>query len=129
MNDRLAVKFLILGCLFCNSVVSAKTPNEPPGTVQFNRDVRPLLSDRCYACHGPDKNARKGKLRLDLREEAIKKAVLPGDVAGSPLIQHITSKDPEEIMPPPDSGKKPLSKSEVELLKRWVAQGSQWEAH
>ncbi len=129
MKDGFTAKSLFLGCLLLASNAFARTSEAPPRTVQFNRDVRPLLSDRCYACHGPDKNARKGKLRLDLREEAIKKAVTPGDVAGSLLIQHITSKDPDEVMPPPDSGKKPLSKSEIELLKRWVAQGAQWEAH
>ncbi len=120
---------LLLGCVLANNFVFAKPSDTRPDTVQFNRDVRPLLSDRCFACHGPDKSARKGKLRLDLREEAIKKAIVPGDVANSPLIKHITSKDPEEVMPPPNSGKQSLSASEIEVLKRWVTQGAPWESH
>ncbi|MBI3853509.1 MAG: PSD1 domain-containing protein [Verrucomicrobia bacterium] len=130
MKQSLALRLLLLlSCLSLAQILAARTPNALPDKVQFNRDVRPLLSDRCLACHGPDKNARKGKLRLDLRDEAIKKAIVPGDVASSPLIKHTTSRNPEEVMPPPDSGKKPLSKPEVELLKRWVAQGAPWEAH
>jgi len=129
MKNRFAFQSSFLGCALLANLVLANASASPPKTVQFNRDVRPLLSDRCYACHGPDKNARKGKLRLDLREEAIKKAIVPGDVSQSPLIQHITAKDPDEVMPPPDSGKTPLSGTEVELLKRWIAQGAQWEAH
>src|ERR1041385_2685118 len=76
------------------------------GEIQFNRDVRPILSENCYACHGPDKNQRKAKLRLDVREVALEKqALVPGKPAESKLVQHIFSNDPEEIMPPPKTQK------------------------
>src|SRR6266568_2528450 len=76
-------------------------------TVQFNRDVRPIFAENCFACHGPDKNQRKAKLRLDVREIALEKeAIVPSDPAKSKLIEHIFSTDPEEIMPPPKSNKK-----------------------
>src|SRR6266699_534858 len=70
--------------------------------IQFNRDVRPILAENCYACHGPDKNKRKAKLRLDVREIALEReAIVPGKPAESKVVQHIFSADPEEIMPPP----------------------------
>src|SRR5437763_12900581 len=74
--------------------------------VQFNRDVRPILSENCYACHGPDKNQRKAKLRLDVREVAVEhEAIIPGKPAESKIVQHIFSTDPEEIMLPPKTQK------------------------
>src|SRR5947208_16554463 len=86
--------------------------------VQFNRDVRPILSENCYACHGPDKNQRKAKLRLDVREVALEKeAIVPGQPAQSKLVEHIFATDPDEIMPPPKTGKK-LSIAQKELMKK-----------
>src|SRR5438132_6713885 len=95
--------------------------------VQFNRDVRPILSENCYACHGPDKNQRKAKLRLDVREVALEhEAIIPGKPAESKLVQHIFSTDPEEIMPPPKT-QKTLTPAQKELLKRWIAEGAEYE--
>jgi hypothetical protein len=101
--------------------------------IHFNRDIAPILSNNCYYCHGPDKNKRKADMRLDTKaglfgklEEGI--PVVPGDTANSLLVQRITSKDPEEVMPPPKSNKH-LSAAQVELLKQWVAQGAPWEPH
>src|SRR5689334_3226506 len=80
--------------------------------IEFNRDIRPILSDNCFTCHGPDDNKRKAKLRLDRKEDAFKPAksgdlpIVPGDTAKSQLIHRITSKDEDEKMPPPKSGKK-----------------------
>src|SRR3989442_14160343 len=89
--------------------------------IQFNRDVRPILSENCYACHGPDKNQRKAKLRLDVREVALEiGAIVPGKPADSKLVQHIFSSDPEEIMPPPKT-QKTLTPAQKELLKRWIS--------
>ncbi len=100
--------------------------------VQFNRDVRPILSENCYACHGPDKNQRKPSkrpLRLDVREVALERgAIVPGKPADSKLVQHIFSDDPDEIMPPPKT-QKSLTPAQKELLKQWVAEGAQYEAH
>src|SRR6186997_1464524 len=74
--------------------------------IDFNYDIRPLISSKCYHCHGPDEKSRKAKLRLDLREEAIKEhesgpTIVPGDPKASELMIRLTSKDPDEVMPPP----------------------------
>ena len=85
--------------------------------IGFNRDVRPILSENCYACHGPDKNQRKAKLRLDVREVAIEReAFVPGKPEQSKLVEHIFSTDPDEIMPPTKTGKK-LTEREIALFR------------
>ena len=89
---------------------------------KYNFDVKPILSDRCYHCHGPDKETRKAKLRLDT-EEGIKKALEGGE-----LIARITSDDPEEIMPPPES-KLSVDSDEIEILKQWVDSGANVDSH
>ena len=72
--------------------------------IDFNREIRPLLASKCYACHGPDKEGRKAKLRLDVREDALKNDVIvPGEVEDSEFHYRIHSDDPDEIMPPPES--------------------------
>src|SRR6185369_16947027 len=81
------------------------------GTVNFTRDIRPILSDNCYQCHGPDEKARKAKLRLDTREGVFrvkddKTVILPGKSAESELIRRVTNIDPDEVMPPPKSNRK-----------------------
>src|SRR5579864_7756878 len=74
--------------------------------IDFNRDIRPILSDKCFACHGPDTSKLKAKLRLDLRDVAIKKgAIVPGKPGDSELVRRVTSADPDERMPPPMSNK------------------------
>ena len=89
----------------------------PQPAVDFSRDIRPILSDRCFACHGPDEQARKAKLRLDVRAEAIKKAIVPGDAAKSPLFQRITSQDEDELMPPPESKKQRLTPEQIQRVR------------
>jgi len=97
--------------------------------VEFNRDIRPILSDNCFYCHGNDASHRKAKLRLDIREEALKKkAFAPDNAEESELIKRLASLDPEEMMPPPDSHKK-LTAEQKELLKRWIAQGAKYQNH
>ena len=99
-----------------------------PARIEFNRDVRPILSDNCFHCHGPDKNARKAELRLDLRDEAIKAAesgatpIVPGKPAESELSRRIASADADEVMPPPESHKK-LTPRQKEILNRWISRG------
>ena len=97
--------------------------------VQFNRDIRPILADRCFSCHGPDRRARKADLRLDVRQVAVETAIEPGDAAASELMSRITSADPEEQMPPAKSKKKPLAEADVALIRRWIDQGAKYEAH
>ncbi|HAY82674.1 MAG TPA: hypothetical protein DCY79_22935 [Planctomycetaceae bacterium] len=96
-------------------------------TVQFNRDIRPILADHCFHCHGPDSASRKAELRLD-EEAAMREVVEAGDAAASELIARITHTDREQRMPPADA-EQPLSQDEIALLTRWVEQGAKWEKH
>ncbi len=99
------------------------------GEIRFNRDIRPILSENCYFCHGQDANQRKAGLRLDLREAAVgAKAFVPNDAAASELIRRIHTDDPEDQMPPPDSNRR-LSVAQKQLLARWIAAGAPYETH
>ena len=128
MNRQLQTWIVLLG-LAITSPLAAKDE-----TVNFNRDIRPLLSDRCYKCHGPDEKQRQAGLRFDLQQGAMSEtesggiAIVPGKLSSSLIIQRITSDDPEERMPPVDSDKE-LSQDEIELITRWVKQGATWEGH
>ena len=96
---------------------------------RFDRDVRPILAAKCFACHGPDAGKRKAGLRLDRRDEAIAKGALaPGDAAASELIHRIEHQDPDERMPPPASGPA-LSASERATLRAWLDAGAEYEPH
>ncbi len=101
------------------------------GTILFDRDIRPILSDHCFACHGPDGAKRKAGLRLDTREglfgvgKSGAHAVAPGKADASELLKRITASDAGELMPPPKTGK-PLSPAQVALLRRWVEEGAPW---
>jgi len=119
----MTVAWILAGALACGS-------EEP----DFRREVRPLLAERCFTCHGPDEAARKGKLRLDTAEGALATrrggaAIVAGDPAQSLLLERIAAADPGERMPPPDSGKDPLDPEEQELLRRWIAAGARYEGH
>jgi len=97
--------------------------------LDYNEDVRPILSENCFYCHGPDGNKRKAKLRLDVREAALqKKAFLPGDAEASELVKRLFSKDSEEVMPPPDSHRT-VTAAQKEILKRWIAEGAEYKGH
>lgn len=99
------------------------------GMVQYNRDIRPILNDNCFACHGPDEKSRAADLRLDIREAAInKQAFIPGKPLESSIIQRIMSDDEDEVMPPPNSHKS-LTQSQKELLKAWIAEGAEYQGH
>ena len=95
--------------------------------VSFNRDIRPILSDRCFACHGPDAESREADLRLDLKESALV-VVLPGKTGHSEFLERVMSTDSDSQMPPAEFNK-PLDKQQKELLKQWVKQGGTWEEH
>src|SRR5947208_480707 len=103
------------------------------GDVRYSRDIRPILSDHCFACHGPDEKARKAKLRLDTKQGLLGQGengpiVKPGDSGGSALFGRITAADPDERMPPAKHGK-PLDGRQVEIIRRWIEQGAAWEQH
>jgi mono/diheme cytochrome c family protein len=115
---------------------SARGRQVAPDRVTFNAHVRPILSDNCFNCHGPDGAARKAGLRLDLEAEAKAElpenkgrfAIVPGDPAASELVRRIESADPKAIMPPPKSHKT-LTPEQVGVLRRWIAEGAAWEQH
>ena len=97
--------------------------------VDFNRDVRPILAGKCYACHGPDKETRKAKLRLDDRASALRKeAFVPGKPDESELVYRIFTKDSDEVMPPPES-KDSLTVEQKEILQQWIKEGAEYNVH
>src|SRR2546423_5766397 len=106
-----------VAALVCASPLCGATP-----AVEFNRDVRPILSDRCFACHGPDRASRKSPLRLD-QEQSARTALAPGDPEHSKLYQRITSTDTARRMPPAYMGRERLTDAEIEILRRWIEQG------
>jgi hypothetical protein len=120
----------VLLALAASAVAVGQVAESPvPAQIEFNRDVRPILSDNCFSCHGPDASHRKGKLRLDLREAALaREAFVPGKPADSELVVRLHAKDAHEIMPPPDSHKK-LSARDKTILERWIAQGANYQKH
>ncbi|MCP4510047.1 MAG: hypothetical protein GY826_27035, partial [Fuerstiella sp.] len=102
-------------------------------SVDFTRDVRPILSNACFHCHGPDEDTREAELRLDQRDGLFEHRdeytiVNPGDHSGSELIRRILSHDPDEVMPPADSTKS-LTEQQKRILVRWVEQGAEWNEH
>lgn len=112
----------------------ASAQPQAPAQVQFNRDVRPILSDSCFHCHGPDKAKRKASLQLDTEEGAKEDrggyaVIVPGKPDASELIRRLVSQDPAKRMPPPKSGHAPLKPEQVEVLRRWIAQGAPYEKH
>src|SRR5437763_7233139 len=109
------------------------TAAAPADKADFNRDIRPILSETCFLCHGPDKNQRKAELRLDQKDGLFAtkddgRVVVPGKPGESQLFARITSSDPEMRMPPADSGRK-LSDRQIELIRRWIKQGAEWKGH
>src|SRR4051794_32641598 len=104
-------------------ILAATSRPKPPNSVDFNRDIRPILSENCYACHGPDQNKRKAGLRLDIRTDAVSElksgniAIVPGKPSESKLVERITTKDDDERMPPLKTGKH-LTAEQIETLRR-----------
>src|SRR5436305_4047029 len=121
----LAVATSLLAAALCASAADK---------VDFQREVRPLLADKCFACHGRDAEHREGSLRLDEQDAALKggdsgePAIVPGQPDKSELVRRIFSADDDERMPPPKS-KKELTAAEKDLLRRWIAEGAEYKAH
>ena len=102
---------------------------EAENLVSFNRDIRPILSNHCFACHGPDANARKSELRLDIRTSALdKKAIVPAEPFKSGIVNRIYHEDLSKRMPPIET-KQPLSPEQKTLLRRWIAEGADYSEH
>lgn len=96
--------------------------------IDFNRDVRPILAESCFECHGPDEESRQADLRLDMLDDAVGWVIEPGEPGKSPLVARLLSSDPHEVMPPPES-KRRLSAKQIELLRKWIAEGAKSEQH
>ena len=139
-SRNLAFPFLLL-CLAvstgsCNRSAPGALPTDPNTLVSYNFDIRPILSDKCFVCHGPDANKREADLRLDLAEgayaalkdDASRYALVPGRPEESEVYHRISSEDPNTVMPPPESNLS-LTGHEIELIKRWISQGAPYEPH
>lgn len=112
-------------CL-CGLLVLPAAAADPP---QYNRDIRPILSQNCFKCHGPDSASRKAELRLDQRESAVQSgAITPGNLDQSEILRRIVSSNAEEKMPPPASGKV-LTQAEIETLRSWILSGAEYQPH
>jgi hypothetical protein len=111
-------------------LATAAAGGEPPAAVDFNRQIRPILLENCFACHGPDEKARKARLRLDVREAALAhgRVLVPGQASRSELIARVGADDPDVRMPPPRTGKR-LTAAQVDLLRRWIDEGARWTTH
>src|ERR1700730_6858198 len=114
--------------LFVASLFAFAGPRVQAQAVEINRDVRPILSNHCCVCHGPDNNLGKAKLRLDGEKNALANVLVPRKPAESELFQRVISRAPDERMPP-DKHNKPLSKDQIEVLRRWIEQGAKYEKH
>jgi hypothetical protein len=133
----LALAVLFLGPLLLASAPEVRSGVQQVGSskpIDYNRDIKPILSENCYACHGPDHEKRKAGLRLDLRDELFKPlksgaiAVVPGDLIKSELVRRITAADQDDRMPPLKSGHT-LTPAQIETLTRWVQEGARWSGH
>jgi len=129
---RLIVELLVVtGVLSGGSRLCAAEAGQ---AIDFDREIRPIFSESCYPCHGPDENKRKANLRFDRKEVPFKElkdgkfAIVPGNLAHSELVQRITASNPDDKMPPPNSGRK-LTQPQIDLLQRWISAGAKWEPH
>jgi hypothetical protein len=122
MLSRCRYGFVAICCLIWAGALAA-------APLEYNRDIRPILAENCFYCHGQDANKRQGELRLDQRETAVEtKAIVPGDPAASGLVGRINSTDPDEQMPPPDSNRR-LTPAQKKLLEQWIAEGAAYQTH
>lgn len=131
-----ALCWLAGAILLASPLCSGQQSNDPSAlTTQasagpdFASEIKPILANHCWSCHGPDEQARKGQLRLDRREDAVtSKAIVPGKAAESLVVERIESTDPDSVMPPPET-KKPLTEQQRKLLKQWIDAGSNYSQH
>ena len=125
-KSRFVFALLIVGCVQPCYVVGQQTAPDP---ISFNRQIRPILSEKCIACHGPDEEDRQAGLRLDTFEGATDSAAIsPGDLEGSALIDRVTTDDEDLRMPPADHGDS-LTDDQIKLLKQWILEGGDYETH
>src|SRR5687768_6823041 len=135
MTTRTAHRAFVLAAVGLSACLAAQPRAAgAAGAVDFNRDVRPILSENCFACHGPDEQKRKAGLRLDLRDAVLKEAesgavpIVPGKPDESELLKRVTTLDADEKMPPARSQKQ-LTPRQIETLRNWVAEGAKYQGH
>ena len=133
MKRRLQLFILCLTIVLASlgvAIPRVTADEKKAGQIDFNREIRPILSDNCFTCHGPDDKQRMAGLRLDTKAGAFIKTgvIVPGDSAKSRLIRRVTSKDPNVVMPPPESGHK-LTEKQIALLRQWIDEGARWQEH
>lgn len=120
---------VMLHCLTVLGVATSVSADEGTEAVRFNEHIRPILTDMCFECHGPDAEKREADLRLDVSGAAVSaKTIVPGDPLQSELFRRVTSNDPDVRMPPPDTGKT-VSPEQIDLLRRWIQDGAKYEGH
>src|SRR5690349_315116 len=131
---RALLRGALIVCVWILTALGARGDSNST-TVEFNRDIRPILSDKCYACHGPDKANRKTNLHFDTEDGAFTPlaggglAIIRGDAKKSVMYQRVASQDEAVRMPPAYMGRAKLSEGEINLIKRWLDQGAKWEKH
>ncbi|MGH9843188.1 MAG: DUF1549 domain-containing protein, partial [Blastocatellia bacterium] len=135
MRQRMIAALLLGGALIAVALTEAAPGSAGQSVaIDFNRDIRPILSDKCFVCHGPDATAKKIKLRLDSEAAATadlgrgRRAIVPGEPDKSQLVKRITHADEDMRMPPADSGRT-LTRQEIDLLTEWIKQGAKWQTH
>ncbi len=133
MLRPLVLHATLLSVIQIGGLPASAAPSSRRGPVDFGREVRPILAEKCFACHGPDASKRDSDLRLDTRQGPYADlggyaAVVPGRPDQSALVQRITSGDPKKRMPKADSGKT-LSDHEIAILREWIVQGAEWKEH
>jgi hypothetical protein len=124
------------GVYLAAAILTATAPAAPQQTetptprISFNRQIRPILSNNCFTCHGPDEKQRETRFHFDTKEGAFLEegVIIPGNAPKSKLVWRITNPDPEKVMPPPDSGHA-LTAAQIELLRRWIEEGATWDTH
>jgi hypothetical protein len=134
MNAKIRTPIVVLAMIWCIGQSATSAPaadpaakNQPP--LSYTRDIRPIFANSCFTCHGTDPGQRKADLRLDVRAVAVKEAIVPGKASESPLIERVTSTDPDEQMPPPKAKKPRVTPEMAAKLRRWIDEGAKYETH
>ena len=129
----LSLMAALIGWTFSGSSTPS-VAGDSKASIDFNRDIRPILSKNCYACHGPDAKSRTTKMRLDKRESAVAKnkkgeaPVVPGNPEASELIRRVSCNDENDRMPPQETGNR-LTPEQIATLKRWIVEGASYAEH
>src|SRR5882724_3826496 len=120
---------LVMRCACFVYLLLAAAASAAEPKISFTRQIKPILANKCFACHGPDEKERKAELRLDLRDEAVPSVIKPGDAEHSEVVVRITTDDADTRMPPADSKKPAVTADETKLIRQWIDEGAIYDAH